>query len=130
MQSLVEYEQQSKMKRRKLNEQEQLAANRLRQLVTEAKHERKLTQRDISRLMGMSPGGANQYINGLIPLNYPAALRFANVLGCTVNDILGELLPERRLTEKESGLQRKFDRLNAKDQALILQQISNLLNDE
>lgn len=53
--------------------------------------------------LGFGQSAMNQYLNGKIPLNPEAAVKFANLIGCTVNSFSDSIVKE--ISEMVSGLE-------------------------
>lgn len=84
-------------KRRPLTAEERLAKDNLRRIWEEKKGPLKLTQESAAHRFGWkNQSAAGQYLNGTIPLNTEAALRFAALLQVAPSDIdprVQDLLP-------------------------------------
>jgi transcriptional regulator with XRE-family HTH domain len=75
-------------KRRELTAREKAAQKNLFKLWTEKKGELGLTQESAADRMGFKTQGAvNQYLNGKIPLNTDAVIKFSTLLGVDPTDI-------------------------------------------
>ena len=81
---------------------------RLRAVWDEKRKELGLTQAALGDSLGVSQATVSEYLNGEIPLNIPAALKFAELLGVTLDEIWEGEVP-------------------ALSQALSLQQIRDLV---
>lgn len=75
-------------KRREFTAREKSAQQNLFRIWSEKKEELGLTQESAASEMGFKTQGAvNQYLNGKIPLNTDAVLKFAMLLRCAPKDI-------------------------------------------
>lgn len=75
------------MKRRSLTEHETQCAKNLREIWDSKKKQLGLTQESAGELLRMTQGGVGQYLNGIIPLNIDAKLKFAKLLGVHISEI-------------------------------------------
>lgn len=80
------------MKKRTLTDEDMAAARRLRAIWDEKKSALGLTQEKAARILGFNTQGAvSHFLNGVIPLNTDATLRFAAMLGVSPTNIRPEL---------------------------------------
>jgi hypothetical protein len=54
------------------------------------------TQEEAAALLGFGQSALNQYLNGDIPLNLPAAVKFGKLLGCKPGDVSASAVREAR----------------------------------
>lgn len=73
--------------KRPLTLEEQQCAERLRAVYERVKAEKKISQAWLGEAMGISQSAVGQYLNGAIPLNLEAKIKFAATLGCDLADI-------------------------------------------
>ena len=96
------------VRRRALTAEEAGDAKRLRSVWQERSKNLQLTQLGVSQSFGFANQSAvSQYLNGRIPLNLEAALRFASILKVPVSDLTNrfdDLLRSDRHTEKRDML--------------------------
>jgi len=94
--------------RRALTAEEAGDAKRLRSVWEERSKSLQLTQLGVSQRFGFANQSAvSQYLNGRIPLNLEAALRFASILGVPVSALTNrfdDLLKAERNTQKRELL--------------------------
>lgn len=74
--------------RRELLRDEREDSERLRNIWNEKKNHLNLSQQDVADAFGIANQTAiSQYLNGRIPLNLEAAIKFSKILGVSVKDI-------------------------------------------
>jgi len=81
-------------KRRELTGEEQEWADKLKRIWLSRKKDLKLTQASAADEMDMTQGAVGQYLNGTIPLNDSAAMRFARLLQVPVGSFKPRLARE------------------------------------
>lgn len=131
------------IKRRPLDAKDLLASQNLRRIWF-ANHRRLgLTQESAAAALGFAGQSAvSQYINGRIPLNTEAVLKFARLLGVAPEDIdprVGSLLPPaaatgirdtaglyRTLTPVQRDVLNLLDGLTAAQQAALIEQMRSM----
>ena len=90
------------MERRKLTKYEAETAERLKSIWLKVKKRRGLTQEDVRLAMGFATQGAvSKYLNGVIPLNTDAKIKFARFLNCKVTDFDPEFVEIGSLTNAQ-----------------------------
>ena len=80
--------------RRKLTPEELAIADRAKSLWVSKKKAEKLSQSDAADSLGMSSSAFNQYINGVIPFNTDATLKFSKYFGVKPSVLNSEWLEE------------------------------------
>lgn len=107
-------------KARDLSEHDTACARRLKAIYTDKKRALHLTQAKLAERFGMSQSGVWQYINGRIPLNLPATIRFAEALECDVQDIDPRAPDTRWLSDYELRIIEACRRMGDTERQIVL----------
>lgn len=105
---------------RELSSHEVACAKRLKQLYEQKKKPLNVTQYTLAEKMGISQSGVWQYLNGYIPLNLSAIIRFAKALECQVQDIDPEVPDTRSLTDEEWRIIDAYRKMGESERETVL----------